>query len=220
MATYDLEEQEQISELKAWWQQYGNLVTTLVTVAALAIVSWQGWNWYQRNQSAQASVLFSVVQKAAAENDAKRARDVTGELINSYSGTVYAVLGALTSAKLQYESGDTKTARAQLQWAADKARDDNMRAVARLRLAAVLLDEMAYDEANKLLEKPPANAFAARFHELHGDVLVAQGKRADARVSYQAALGQLDAGDGNKGRETQLARRIVQTKLDALGDGK
>lgn len=220
MATYDLEEQEQLSELKAWWNQYGNLITSLVTAGALAVVGWQVWNWYQRNQSAQASVLYSTVQKAVAERDTKRARDASGELVEKYGGTTYATLGALMSARLQYDSGDLKTARAQLAWAADHAPDAELRDVARLRLAAVLVDEKAHDEALKILDKAPAEPFAARFHEMRGDALSAQGKAAEARSAYQAALALLDPARGGAARDNPLLRQLVQTKLDAIGDGQ
>src|SRR5512140_2812323 len=111
MATYDLEEQEQLDELKTWWKMHGNLVTAAVTAVALAVMAWQGWNWWQRKQSAEASVLYVAVQQAAANQDAKRARDVTGELIDKYSGSSYAGMAALLSARLQADSGDAKTAR-------------------------------------------------------------------------------------------------------------
>jgi predicted negative regulator of RcsB-dependent stress response len=84
MATYDLEEQEQIAEIKAWWKQYGNLLAGIVTAASIGVVAWQGWNWYQRNQAAQASVVFGVLQKAVVENDAQRIKAASGELLEKY----------------------------------------------------------------------------------------------------------------------------------------
>ena len=48
MATQlDLEEQEQLEQLKAFWNQYGNLITTLVVIFAGAYLAWIGWNWFQ-----------------------------------------------------------------------------------------------------------------------------------------------------------------------------
>ena len=118
MATYDLEEQEQISELKTWWKMYGNLVTAILLAVSAGVVGWQGWNWYQRKQAAEASVIYAAVQKGAMEADAKRARDAAGELTEKYPGTTYAAMAALTSARMQFDAGDLKTARAQLQWVA------------------------------------------------------------------------------------------------------
>ena len=221
MATYDLEEQEQISELKTWWKMYGNMVTAVLLAVSAGVVGWQGWSWYQRTQAAEASVIYAAVQKGAVERDAKRVREAAGELTEKYPGTAYAAMAALTSARMQFDAGDLKTARAQLQWVADKARDRDLRDLGRLRLAHVLFDDKALDEALKLLADEPVPAFAARFGELKGDILVAQGKNAEAKAAYQAALAKQDAAEkaeGNQGgRETQY-RDLLQVKLDSLGD--
>lgn len=221
MATYDLEEQEQISELKTWWKMHGNLVTAVLLAVSAGVVGWQGWSWYQRTQAAEASVIYAAVQKGAMERDAKRVRDAAGELTEKYSGTAYAAMAALTSARMQFDAGDLKTARAQLQWVADKARDRDLRDLGRLRLAHVLFDDKALDEALKLLIDEPVPPFAARFGELKGDVLAAQGKKAEAKAAYQAALSKQDAVEkaagSQSGRETQY-RDLLQVKLDSLGD--
>lgn len=220
MAAYDLEEQEQLEELKTWWKMHGNLVTTVVTVAAVAVLAWQGWNWWQRNQAAQASGLYSGVQLAVAQKDVKRAREQAGELIEKYSSTHYAGLAALLSAKVLAEGGDGKSARAQLAWAADNAKDDAIRDLARLRMAAVLLDEKAPDEALKQLAQEPTAGLAPRFNELRGDILLAQAKAAEARTAYEAALAKLDvlikSAVDSEARAHAPYRDMLQSKLDAL----
>ena len=221
MATYDLEEQEQISELKTWWKMYGNLVTAVLLAVSAGAVGWQAWNWYQRTQAVEASVIYAAVQKGAMERDPKRVREAAGELTEKYPGTAYAAMAALISARMQFDAGDLKTARAQLQWVAEKARDRDLRDLGRLRLAHVLFDDKALDEALKLLADEPVPAFAARFGELKGDILAAQGKNAEAKAAYQAALAKQDAAEkaagSQGGRETQY-RDLLQVKLDSLGD--
>ena len=221
MAAYDLEEQEQLDELKTWWKMYGNLVTGILVAVALAVAAWQGWNWWQRQQSAQASALFSALQTAAASQDAKRARELAGELIDKYSATAYAGMGALLAARTQVDAGDAKNARVQLAWAAENARDTGLRELARLRLAAVLLDEKAYDEALKQLAAEPAAPFAPRFAELRGDVFAAQGKTAEARDAYDAALAKFEAlAKGDEARQRGGYGEVVQAKRDSLGAAK
>ncbi|MBP6709288.1 MAG: tetratricopeptide repeat protein [Candidatus Accumulibacter sp.] len=225
MATYDLEEQEQIAELKAWWKQYGNLVAGVITAAAIGVVAWQGWNWYQRSQAAQASVVFGVLQKAVVDNDAQRIKAASGELLEKYGRTAYAPLAALKVAKVMVDAGDVPTAKLQLAWVVDNGTDE-LRDLARLRLATLLLDEKAFDEALKQLDVAPGAGFAVRFADARGDVLGAQGKVADARAAYQAALTTLDGGEqGSKGknslqdRQANAAyREALQLKLDALGE--
>lgn len=227
MATYDLEEQEQLAEMKAWWKQYGNLVVGLLTAAAVGALAWQSWNWYQRTQTAQASMVYSVLQKSVLEKDSQRTKAASGELLEKFGGTTYAPLGALITAKAMFDAGDTKTAKAQLAWVVEHGKDE-LRDLARLRLAALLLDEKAYDEALKQLDGSVGAGFVARFAENRGDVLNAQGKKPEARAAYQAALAKLDEADktgkGKNSLQDKQAnapyREMLQQKLDSLGESK
>jgi predicted negative regulator of RcsB-dependent stress response len=214
MAHLDLEEQEQIDSLKTWWKMYGNLVTGVVMAASIAVIAWQGWGWYQRSQAAQAAAIYGVLEQAAAMRDGQKVKSAAGELAEKFGGTSYAWLGALVAARQSFDSGDLKTARAQLGWAADNAKDE-VKDLARLRLAAVMLDEKAYDEALKQLETPHAPAFDARFLELKGDVLTAQGKQPEARAAYKAAL---DKGEVRTDRGSAAGRELLRQKLDSLGE--
>jgi predicted negative regulator of RcsB-dependent stress response len=221
MAVYDLEEQEQLAELKTWWHRHGGKVTGLALALALAAAGWQGWQWWQRSQSAQASAIYAGLQQAAGQKDAKRARELAGELIDKYSGTSYAGMGALLAARSQVDQGDSKNARVQLAWAAENAKDAGLRELARLRLATVLLDDKAYDEALKQLAAEPSAAFAPRYADLRGDILAAQGKPKEAAAAYDAALAKLDAiAKADDALRHEDYRAIVQTKRDALGQDK
>jgi predicted negative regulator of RcsB-dependent stress response len=223
MAAYDLEEQEQLDELKTWWKMYGNTVTAVVVVASIAFVGWLGWNRWQTGQAGQASALYIAVQESVAKGDAKRSREIAGELIDKFSATAYAGMAALLSAKAQTEGGDMKTAQVQLTWAAENAKDDGIRDLARLRLAAILLDQKAYDEALKEVAAEPAAQLAPRFNEMKGDILAAQGKTAEAISAYETALAKLDAAikDGGSAAAARGAyREVLQTKRDSLGGNK
>lgn len=208
MAHYDLEEQEQLDALRTWWKMYGNLVTGVVTAAALVVVGWQGWHWYQRNQAAQAAAVYGAFEQAVVVGDAQKIRAIAGELTEKYAGTSYAALAALAAAKQSFDAGDLKTARAQLNWAVDNSKDE-VRDLARLRLAAVLLDDKAYDEALKQVDAKHSASFASRFLEMRGDILLAQGKKAEAKAAYKAAL--------PEGKRVP-ASELLQQKLDNLGE--
>jgi predicted negative regulator of RcsB-dependent stress response len=223
MAAYDLEEQEQLDELKTWWKMYGNLVTGVLLVVAIAFAGWVGWKKWQANQAAQASALYAGIQESMSRGDAKRSREIAGELIDKFSGTPYAAMAALLSAKAQTEGGDMKTAQVQLTWAAEHAKDDGMRDLARLRLAALLLDQKVYDEALKQLAAEPATAFVPRFGEMKGDILATQGKSVEAAAAYDAAIARLDAAIKDGGSAAAVStnyREVLQAKRDSLGDGK
>lgn len=209
MAHYDLEEQEQLDTLKTWWKMHGNFVTGVVMAAAIAVVGWQGWNWQKNGQASQASAVYGVLEQALAANDNQRIKAAAGELVEKFGGTAYASLGAMMAGRHSFESGDLKTAHMQFAWVVENGKDE-MKDLARLRLAAVQIDEKEYDEALKQLGAEHASAFDSRFLEAKGDVLVAQGKAGDARAAYQAAIEKL-------GEQGGSAREIIQQKLDSLG---
>lgn len=210
---YDLEEQEQIAQLKGWWKDHGSKVLMAIIVVAAAVSAWRGWEWYQRNQSVQASALYEQLVKGAAAGDAKAVRDAAGSLFEGYAGSMYASMAALTAAKFNFERNDLKAAKLQLQWAVDKGRTDELRDLARLRLAGLLVDEKAYDEALKLLEAKHAEAFAPQYAVMKGDVLVAKNQAAEAKAAYKLALEKADKDKKQGG----AFRESVQVRLDALG---
>jgi len=210
MSTYDLEEQEQLAALKAWWKENGGAILLGATVVLAAIAAWNGWTWYQRSQSAQAAVLYDTLQKAARANDLKATRETAGAILENFPRSAYAPLAALVSAKVQFQAGDLKTARAQLQWAIEHAGSDEIRSIAALRLASVLLDDNEPDAALKILEAKPQPGFEALYASQRGDILATQKKRSEARAAYKAALEKAEAG---------ALRDALRLKLEALGDG-
>lgn len=205
---YDLEEQEQIATLKAWWDKYGN-ATTWVLIAALAAYSgWNGWNYYQRDQAGKASALYDQLQAAVEAKDNAKVLRAAGDMEAQFGSTAYAPMAALVAAKSAFEANDLKSAKAQLQWAVEHGADE-FKAVARVRLAGVLLDEKAYDEALKVLAGDVPAQFAGAVADRKGDVLAAQNKLAEARAAYKAAL---DATD-----KKNPGRQLIQLKLEAIG---
>ena len=151
-----------------------------------------------------------MLEQAAAAGDAPKVKAAAGELAEKFSSTTYASLGAMVAAKQSFDAGDLKTAKTQLAWVAEHGKNE-ARDLARLRLAAVQLDEQAYDEALKQLEAAHAPAFEARFLELKGDVLTAQGKKSEARSAYKSAQEKL-------ADKQSASRELLQQKLDSLGE--
>jgi predicted negative regulator of RcsB-dependent stress response len=210
LMAYDLEQQEQMATMKAWWDRWGNLVAGAVTVVMLAVAGWFGWQYWQRAQSVAAATLYEEFVRQNAAKDA-RARELASRLIDKFGRTVYAPLAALASAKALADAGDAAGAKAQLRWVVAQSGRTELIDVARVRLAGVLLDEKAYDEALQVLESPPSAAGLASVQDRRADVLAAQGKFDEARAAYQGAL----AAAG----ERHPLRGLIQQKLDALPVG-
>jgi predicted negative regulator of RcsB-dependent stress response len=209
MAVYDLEEQEKLDDLKAWWEQNSKYVSAAVVVVALVVIGVQGWRWYQRTQAEQASVLYQAVSQAVRANDLSKAKEPAAQIVDRFARTAYAPRAALLYAKMLYDGGDKPGARAQLQWIIDHASEDELKAIARFRLAQAMLDEKQYDDALKTLDIKTDDAFMGLFADLRGDILAAMGKNAEAKAAYEIALAKIDP--------KSPYRAFVQVKFDALG---
>jgi len=209
---YDLEEQEQIETLKAWWKRYGNLLTWMLIAALAAYAGWSGWNYYQRAQAGQAAQLYDEIGKAVTAKDTPRVLRAAADMRQKFGRTAYAEMAALTAAKSAFDANDLAGAKANLQWVIDNGRDEEYQAIARIRLAGILLDEKSYDEGLKVLAADVPAPFAGAVADRRGDLLMAQNKVDEARTAYQEALRKSDA--------KSPGRQLIQLKLDAIGGVK
>ncbi len=191
MAVYDLEEQEKLDDLKAWWEQNSKYVSAAIVAVALVVIGVQGWRWYQRTQAEQASVLYQAVSQAARANDVSKAKEPASQIVDRFARTAYAPRAALLY---------------------DHASEDELKAIARFRLAQAMLDEKQYDDALKALDIKTDDAFTGLFADLKGDILAAMGKNAEAKAAYEIALAKIDP--------KSPYRAFVQVKFDALGGGQ
>ncbi len=209
---FDLEEQEKIDTLKAWWDRFGNMILTAIIVVMLGILGWYGWNWYQSSQVKQALGYYEIVQTSAISSDADgeaRLGQAAAELKKEYDDTAYAARGALLAADFYIRGHNYEKAVEELNWLAARGSDfPELVPVAKLRLASVYADQKKFDEALAQLSNPP-EPFKALYDDRKGDVLVAQGKKAEAVAAWKAALA-----------DQQLPPAFVNTiqlKISALG---
>ena len=208
MATHlDLEEQEQLDALKHFWNQWGNLITWVLIAVLGAYAAWNGWQYWERRQAGLASVLYDEVDRAAQAGDVARVERALADMKDKYGGTTYA---GLLSAKVLAEKGKPAEAKAALAAMTDKAPNDGLRAVARLRLASVQIGEKAYDDALKTLSGSFPAPYTALVADRRGDVLLLQGQREQAAAEFGKAYQGLTAESGDY-------RRLVGMKLNALG---
>ena len=209
---YDHEEQEQLDALKAWWKQYGNSITWALIVVLAAFSAYKAWGIYQGKQSVQASMLFEEMQKAIQDKDQPKVLRAVTDVQDKYSNTFYAQMASLIAAKYAYESNDVKTAKAELVWVQEHGKSVEFKSLAKIRLAGILLDEKAYDEALKTLSGDFPAELASSAEDRKGDILVAQNKIDEARVAYQNAL--------DKSTDKNPGYQFIQLKLDAIGGSK
>ncbi|MDB5752697.1 MAG: hypothetical protein JWP65_3118 [Ramlibacter sp.] len=205
----DLEEQEQLDDLKHFWKQWGNLITWFLIAVFGSFAAWNGWHYWQRTQAAQAAALYEEVERAVAAGDSARVEQAAKDIKDKYGRTAYAHQAGLLAAKVLADKGQADGARGALEWLADKASDQGYQAIARLRLAALLVDAKAYDDALKQLAVDFPAEFAPLAADRRGDVYNLQGKNNEAKAEYTKAWKGLDA-------ESDY-RSLVEVKLTALG---
>jgi len=207
---YDLDEQEQLDQLKAWWNKYGTLVLTVLIIATAVIGGWRAWQWYEGHQSSQARGYFEALEEAGrsqGEESVARINAAMKTLRSEYAATDYAARGALVAASALAARKDLSGARAQLEWLS-QTKHAALVPVSRLRLAALFLDQKEYEAALAQLKDAPPS-FEGLFADRRGDVLAAQGKPAEAKKAWGEAMNMLGA--------TNPLTPVVKLKLDALG---
>ncbi|WP_280189660.1 YfgM family protein [Delftia sp. PS-11] len=205
---FDLEEQEQIEQLKHFWNTWGTLITGVLVVVFAGFAGWNGYQYWQKRQAAEAAALMNAVDMALAAKDAARAGQPFAELKDKYAGTVQAAQAGLLMAKAAVNEDRLDDAKAALGWVADKG-DEGYKAIARLRLSAVLEQQKQYDEALKALSGSMPDSFKGVVADRRGDIYAAQGKQAEAIAEYKAAHSAME-----KGIEYS---RLIEFKLNALG---
>lgn len=205
----DLEEQEQLDQIKHFWNQYGNLITWVLIAVFGSVAAWNGWQYWQNKQALGASVLFDEIDRAVTSKDVSRMERAFTDIRDQYGNTAFAQQSALLVARGMFENGDAGKAKAALEWTAAQSKDESLQAIARLRLAGLALDSGATDEAKKWLMDPMPTEFSGLRADRQGDVHLRAGQKKEAKEAYLKAYQSLD--------DNMEYKRLVEVKLNALG---
>jgi predicted negative regulator of RcsB-dependent stress response len=208
----DLDEQEQLDQIKHFWAKYGNAISAVLIVVFGSIAAWNGWQYWQNKQGAEVAVLFDEFERAAKAGEFERMQRALGDMQKQYGGTVLTAQAALLAAKTHVDREQNEPARAALAWVAESASDDALKAIARLRLSALDIQAQAWDAALSQLAAPVPVAFAGLVADRRGDVFMAQGKTEEARQAYEAAYKALGTQDAYR---TLVAAKLATMGVDA-----
>ncbi len=187
MAEFETEEQ-QLEALRKWWQENGRGVLAGVVLGLGAVAGWRGWIYYTEARAESASSVYQSLMQDLSAEEFGAVAERADELIQEYTATPYAELAALGDARAAVEQGDYERAKTRLQWARDNANQDNIRHIARIRLARVFRQTGDVDQALATIEPEFPVAFRAAVEELRGDLYLAKGDRDKAREAYREAL--------------------------------
>ena len=206
--SYDFEEQERLAEMKAWWEDNRWYVIGALAAAILCFAGYRGWHYWTAQQADNAAAMYAPVAAGQKSKDATKVAEAGKALIDKYPGSFYASQAALVLAKNAFETGNLDESRKRLEWALANGVEAH-RGVARLRLAAVLLEQKKFSEALQILDGNTDEAFVALAADLRGDIMLAQGRIDEARAAYKLAM--------EKATPRNPVRNIAETKLSALG---
>ena len=205
----DLEEQEQLDELKHFWKQYGNAITWVLIAVLSAFAAWNAYQYWERSQANQAAAMYDEFERVVASGDVTMAERAFGDMKERFARTAYAQQAGLLLAKTAVDKAKPDIAKAVLAWVSEKSTDDGYAAIAKLRLAGLLIEEKSLDAALKVLDAAPPAEFKALFADRKGDIFALQGKPTEAKNEYLTAHAAFD--------ERADYRRLVEIKLNALG---
>ncbi|MFY8055299.1 MAG: YfgM family protein, partial [Limnohabitans sp.] len=179
-------------------------------IAVLAgYAAWMTWQYWSNKQAVQSSAMYDTVERAAQAGDMAMLDRSVADIKDKFASTSYAQQAVLLAARVYQDKDRAADAKTQLSWVVDKASDPGYQALARLRLAALLIEEKAYDQARQQLSGKAPTSFEPLMADRLGDIDMLQGKSADAVKQYQKAW---------KGLEPSAEyRRLVAVKLAALG---
>lgn len=207
-------EEEQIAQLKDWWQRNGKPLLTGGVLALAIVFGWQGWERYQTNQAQSAGAIYQQMLEVTFTADGKpdigKVTELAAKLKKEYGGTNYAQYASLFISKLAVDNGKLDDALAELKPLLDKPADETVGEIARQRTARVLAAQGKAEDGLKLLEGKVAKAWLASREELRGDLLVQLGRGDEAHAAYQKAKDSL---------AEEAAVGSLQMKLDDLAKG-
>jgi len=205
----DLEEQEQLDQLKHFWKSYGNAITWALILVLGAFASWNFYQYWQRNQATQAAAMYDEVERVVTSADTAKIDRAFADMKDRFASTTYAHQAGLLVAKYYYSVDNVQAAKSALGWVVDKSSDPGYQAIAKLRLAGLSMDSKAFDEALQQLSGSFPASFEALVADRKGDILLLQGKKKDAIAEYEKAFKNFD--------QRIEYRRLVEVKLNSLG---
>jgi predicted negative regulator of RcsB-dependent stress response len=188
-------DEEKGEEIKRWWRENGLAVMLGIALGIAGLVGGRYWLNQQAMSTTQASSLYQQASVYLAEGNGSQAVDSVDKLFSDFANTPYATFAAFDMAKNSLANEDTNGAKAYLEWVIGHAKLTGQKEIAKLRLSKLQLDESNFEQALMTLNLGETTAFKSLFDELKGDVYLAQGKKVEAALAYQAAKITLDEND-------------------------
>jgi predicted negative regulator of RcsB-dependent stress response len=208
-----LTEGEQWEAVKAWLRSNGPALIAGLAIGALGLFGWRWWDARNERLALEAGAKYMQVLEALDRAEVLTAGNHLDELKKEFPSSAYVGPAQLAVARVYIATNEMEKAATQLRSVMTDSKDEQLRLVARLRLARVLVSQGKIDEALTTLGTlPQGSAFVARYAEARGDALLAKGDRAGALKEFLAARGaSAPAASGVAGAD-QLELKINELK--------
>ena len=205
----DLEEQEQLDQLKHFWNNWGTIISFVLVVVFGSVAAWNGYQFWQNREALHAASLLNAIENAAQASDKNRLEQAFIDIRNKYAATTQAGQAGFIAAKFEIERGNLDAGQAALDWVAAHSSDDAYKTLAKLRLANLLIEKKSYDSALQHLTGKFDMEFDAIVADRKGDIFSLQNKKQEAILEYARAYKNMN--------DRFEYRRLIEVKLNALG---
>ncbi|MFQ5547472.1 MAG: YfgM family protein [Woeseia sp.] len=206
-----LSEKEQIEAMRTWWQENGRFVIGGIVLGVAILVGWNRWQNHRLTTRLEASAVFETLAEGVNDGRLEASEAAANDLYEDYASTIYAGLARLAMARLYMDKGRDQDAANTLSALLARRGSDELKMVARLRLAKIYLYQDKPQAVVDLLSGFADTAFAARYEELIGDAHAATGRNREAAAAYERAM-------NDDIRAPTVNRSLIQMKIVDLPD--
>lgn len=179
---------EKVETIKRWWKENGKSVIAGIVLGLGGIFGWRYWVETNESRAERASDIYLAVTRAARQGNLEQVRTQTETLKSDYVRTPYASMAAMDLARLEADGGNLERAEQTLRWAMEQAPSEEVKWLATVRLARVLVALERPTEALDLVAGRIPAGFEALVEELRGDAYRHQGEHVQALQAYERAI--------------------------------
>ncbi len=199
------DDHEQGEAVKSWLKTNGLSIFMGIALGIGGLYGWRFWQSSQQTAREQASASYQQLL-VDVEGEVEATRELLDQFRQRSDNVAYATLAAFSLAGKAVADRNYTEAVSLLQFAEQSGEPAELRPIAGLRIARVLLQNGQLAEAMATVDRHSNEHHVALADEIRGDILLAQGNNTAAQQAYQSALDNLSGGD----------RSMLQMKLDNL----
>lgn len=184
----DIEEHQQVEQLKQTVKEYGPSVLIGIGLAAVLLFGYQHYSKIRERAYDHASIRYEQLLDALAANKTQAANVAANYLIKRYPKSDYAKLAELLLAQRDITESQFSSANMRLKDVMEHGHTPAIKEIARLRLARLQIQQNDAKAALSTLSAVDAKEYLPLVSSVRGDAYAKLHQANDARQAYQQAL--------------------------------